>query len=388
MTWLSYRADRCLAIAESSHKGGRIGFGAEESAARGIGDVPPAWRIAMRQIRQRTGAERDRAERSKTRDFGGAGARQVRNLDFRLHALSISVAAALLAGCGGQAVNSVPPVNAAGKSVRHSKTFRYTGAEQQFTVPHGVSSLTIIASGASGEQTEGPSENGTPGGRIRAMISVTPGEALVVFVGGEGGLTYGEGGFNGGGSGDCEPSRNECFSGGGGGASDVRQGGDQLSNRVIVAGGGGGWGGGAAYVSSMIGGVGGLGGGKTAGAGEAGAVPPYGEGGGGGTQSYGGQGGLRGSASGGCNTDGSNGELGIGGAGGAASYCAFFGGGGGGGGYYGGGGGGSGGFIYPQAEGTGGGGGGGSSFVEHGAKYVRDQRGKAAPGNGLVVIKW
>ena len=89
-----------------------------------------------------------------------------------------------------------------------SKTFHYTAKEQSFEVPSGVTKLTLKASGASGPSQGGSScyFTGGNGGIVEATISVTPGETLAIFVGGEGtgdasncsaGLCGG--GFNGGG---------------------------------------------------------------------------------------------------------------------------------------------------------------------------------------------
>ena len=67
------------------------------------------------------------------------------------YALSGGVALALLAACGG----SQPPIGAPGamaqsRAAHGSKTFDYTGSEQHFKVPRGVTQLTVTASGASG----------------------------------------------------------------------------------------------------------------------------------------------------------------------------------------------------------------------------------------------
>ncbi len=82
-----------------------------------------------------------------------------------------------------------------------SQTFNYTGAEQTFTVPVGVSSVQIVAIGGSG------GASGVAGGvaaNVTADLSVTPGQTLYVEVGGDGdngGAVGGVGGFNGGGAG-------------------------------------------------------------------------------------------------------------------------------------------------------------------------------------------
>jgi hypothetical protein len=254
-------------------------------------------------------------------------------------------------------------------------TYKYTGEQQAFVVPYGVTQVTVDVYGAEGWHARG--------GSIEATIPVTPGESLAILVGGkgtagEGSFDGGVGGFNGGGNGACgQYDYSEC-GGGGGGASDIRQGGSGLANRVIVAGGGGGesgenhGGAGGGLIGRQ--GKGGINGGR------------LGLGGGGGTQSGGGIGGFGGHSLCDPGDNGLTGNLGVGGPGGAAgggSPCGYrsTGGGGGGGGYYGGGGGGGGG----PSE-LGGGGGGGSSYIEPSAINVKDVRG----GNkaGKVVISW
>src|SRR4051794_22158087 len=101
----------------------------------------------------------------------------------------------------------------------HAQTtnFSFTGAEQSYTVPSGVTSLYITATGARGG---GPTTGYGTGGRgavAAGAISVTPGQTLYVQVGGIGGQP--QGGFNGGGAAGL---RNGLSGWGGGGASDVR----------------------------------------------------------------------------------------------------------------------------------------------------------------------
>ena len=133
-----------------------------------------------------------------------------------------------------------------------STTFAYTGGEQHFTVPAGVGSITILATGAVGGKGNGVS-NGLPlgmGGRTTATVSVLPGALLTVRVGGsgpDGDSPSTAGGFNGGGA-------SAANGGGVGGASSVRDG----SIPLVVAGGGGGGGG----ATDAIGGIGGHGGGS------------------------------------------------------------------------------------------------------------------------------
>jgi hypothetical protein len=297
------------------------------------------------------------------------------------YAFSLSASVAFLSGCGG----SQPPIGTPGALVRAAagyRTFKYTGAEQRFKVPAGVTVIAVDALGAAGGIQAGGSEQGALAGRVSAELPVTPGESLAVFVGGTSSSV--DGGYNGGGGGQGSGS---YVSGAGGGASDIRENGDTLADRILVAGGGGGQG--DASPDS-----GGLGGGKTAGTGENGrnlggttkCKEPQGHGGGGGTQHSGGSGGRAGKGA--CRgLPGTAGTLGNGGAGGDSNL----GGGGGGGGYYGGGGGG-GGFIifsYGYATGTAGGGGGGSSYAEPSAKKYQSWRGwKDAIGNGKIVITW
>ncbi|MBY0494982.1 MAG: hypothetical protein K2Y23_12275 [Cyanobacteria bacterium] len=242
--------------------------------------------------------------------------------------------------------------------------FNFTGAAQGFTVPAGVTSITVTAFGAQGGAGAGGGPAGGLGGSVQARITVTPGEVLTINVGGAG-VAAGAGGFNGGGASGAAVSRG----GGGGGASDVRRGGVGLANRVVVAGGGGGSG------TLAGGGAGGAGGGLVGANGAAGSGSAGNDGnGGGGTQAAGGTGGA-----GGPGTDGAAGASGQGGAGGFGVES----GGGAGGGFFGGGGG----EESNAGVGTGGGGGGGSSFTTGSATNVVHAQGVRA-GNGQIIIIW
>jgi hypothetical protein len=307
---------------------------------------------------------------------------EMTSFGFARYALGVCVAVAMLVGCGGDTGDGVVPNNAAPNTYPYHKSFFYTGKAQDFKVPVGVRRLNVIALGAHGA--------GSPeayGGRVHAVIPVTPGETLQVYVGGNGsGYT---GGFNGGGSGG---SGYYGGGGGGGGASDLREGGSILSDRILVSGGGGG----AGEPISSYGGAGGKGGDETGGSGSQGEGSGGGGGGTGGTQHAGGHGGYGGSSSDG-ETPGEAGWLGDGGAGGggdygSSSYYLSDGGGGGGGGGYFGGGGGGGGTDYVSSNGPGGGGGGGgggSSYAERKATDVHMWQGwKQSAHNGLVVISW
>ena len=212
-------------------------------------------------------------------------------------------------------------------------TFTYRGVSETYKVPAGVTSIQVVARGASGgfsQSAATPVQRPNLGATVQATLLVTPGEELTVMVGGSGAFgTNGflGGGFNGGGNG--------YGGGGGGGATDLRRAytsatstGDYLTSRnaLVVAGGAGG-----SYGANSLGGNGGA---PAGGSGTGGSAPGLGA-----TQAGPGGGGTSGS--------GPNG--------GSAATSSGSNDGGGGGGYYGGG--------AAKSFGTGSGGGGGSSFV-------------------------
>ena len=275
------------------------------------------------------------------------------------------------ASTGGSPVSSTPSgtnyvITPAGSATYYAEaqqlaagtqTFSYTGAQQTFTVPAGVTSINIDAYGAQGSNNL--SLNGQPGGyggQASGILTVTPGATIYVYVGGQAG-------FNGGGAPGAGGSYPGVY---GGGASDVRVGGTGTGNRVIVAAGGGGGGNGGSSWSGYAGGVGGSSGGVGAGCCGTQAA--------GGTQSGGGTGGQD---CGGCGYGGTAGTSGLGGTGSLA--CSSYGtGSGGGGGYYGGGGG--------STCGSGGSGGGGSSWT--GGVSSGSTTSGARTGNGQVTITY
>ena len=75
-------------------------------------------------------------------------------------------------------------------------TFSYTGGAQLFAVPAGVTSVVVDVQGAQG----GGNGTGTGGlgGDAAATVTVAPGQALQIMVGGRG--VVGSGGYNGGGA--------------------------------------------------------------------------------------------------------------------------------------------------------------------------------------------
>ncbi|MBK8143748.1 MAG: hypothetical protein IPK62_01490 [Bacteroidetes bacterium] len=249
-----------------------------------------------------------------------------------------------------------PIITLGGGGAPITQTFNYTGAVQTFTVPAGVTSITVDVSGAKGGNGVNLSVGGN-GGRVQGTIAVTPGQVLNINVGGMGAncTVCATGGFNGGG-GTIAGAGQEA--GTGGGASDIRVTPYALANRLFVGGGGGGGG----YTGAAA--NGGAGGGLVGANGQ--TWNGY-AGGTGGTQVAGG---IGGPGQGG-QPNAINGSLGLGGAGQGWSG----GGGGGGGGYYGGGGG----FI--------GGGGGGSNYANPIATGVVHSQGFQAS-NGQVIISY
>ncbi len=160
--------------------------------------------------------------------------------------------------------------------------FTYTGANQTWTVPAGVTSVTVKEWGGGGSGGGGGYSYPSPGGGAgytTGVLAVTPGEVLTVMVGAGGAASgptvaadYGGGG----------PSKGD-YTGQGGGRSAVRVGGIDL----LTAGGGGG---GGAMVVAGNDATGGAGGGSAGVAGSDTAAAA--SGGGGGTQSAGGAGGT------------------------------------------------------------------------------------------------
>ncbi len=290
------------------------------------------------------------------------------------HALGVCVTVILLAGCGGGPSSLFQPLGTA-ESARSDgassavatpngachgqQSFNYTGQSQNFNVPKCAKTLYVDAMGAAGAYSAN-------GGEVGATIPVTPGETLIVMVGGQGAVGVG-GGFNGGGRGAKNKTAHDGASGGG--ATDIRQGGSGLAQRVVVAGGGGSASGGG------YGGEGGAGGGIPDGSSGTNPDCNYGHhptSGGGGTQSSGGSGGSH----------NNGGSLGKGGDGHGSclrlesGYYVRHWSGGGGGGYYGGGGGANGGDS-----------GGGSGYAEPSATNVSSQSGVNSL-NGSALICW
>ena len=124
-------------------------------------------------------------------------------------------------------------------------TFDYTGAVQEFAVdPGSVLSVTVCgAQGGTGLHTL--QEDGIKGSCVVSNIVVPDGISnLYIYVGGhpnKGDYQDANGGWNGGGNGECcyTPYSVTFYGGGGGGRSDIRTSTD-VNDALIVAGGGGG----------------------------------------------------------------------------------------------------------------------------------------------------
>lgn len=250
-----------------------------------------------------------------------------------------------------------------------SSTFNYTGSWQTWTVPSGVTSISVTCVGAG--------SNTRAAGKVTGSLAVSPGQVLYLVVGGQGGspsgTAGGSGGWGAGGKGGN--GYNQGGGWGGGGYSGCRLGSTSGTVKFIAAGAGG---------DSHDGGAGGAGGTTTGadggtGTNGSGSTTP----GRGGTQSAGGAGGTSSSGSAFNGSDGSATSLGAGGQGGDTGGYNGGGGGGGGGGYFSGGGGCGSSQGYAPATG----GGGGSNY--HGALTGGvNERGTGGTGHGQIVITW
>jgi hypothetical protein len=294
-------------------------------------------------------------------------------------ALDAAPAAAETAGCVQQTTSVVC-------TFVYNGTNGADGSTQQFTVPAGITSITVDAWGAQGGG-DGTSAGGL-GGHERSTITVTPGQVLDVVVGGR--AIGAAGGFNGGGASGINAFDTAY---GGGGASDVRPAGGAFADRIVTAGGGGGRG--FHIVSGDTSATpidGGKGGGTTGLVGTACVGTNGNTCGHGGTDSQGGAAGTSSQAL--CTTDvaATAGQLGAGGAGEACTVAASgsTGSGGGGGGWYGGGGGALALTLITVptllVDTFAGSGGGGSGHVASGTDQL-DETGVRS-GNGLVTITY
>jgi hypothetical protein len=276
-------------------------------------------------------------------------------------AAGLALAAAVIPAGMASAAPAALPANCTQSGATVTCSYGYTGAEQDFTVPAGITSVQVDAIGAAG----GANGGGWPGGQgakvTGTLGGLSGGQVLYVEVGqapDTATTPFGKAptAFNGGGA----PGFGQG-SGGGGGATDVRTisraASGSLASRLIVAGGGGG------NADALGKGLPPANAGENAQPATAGVY--VGQGGFAGTQTAGGAGGQRGTGATGCmGNPGGAGSLGQGGHGADGGPSS-----GGGGGLYGGGGGGA-----PadcgDDDAVAGGGGGGSSLVPAGGSQT------------------
>ncbi|CAB4331489.1 unannotated protein [freshwater metagenome] len=289
--------------------------------------------------------------------------------------LTILILGSMLSSIPASAVVATNPTPDCSAGTTCTITFTYTGDYYSWTVPSGITSITVDAYGAEGGRSNFRANTAVPGkgGRVQATLNTTSGEALHIYVGGAGSsvtsisANSASAGWNGGGRGGFG-NGSGYWGAGGGGATDIRTTAGLLSTRILVAGGGGGT---ACNGCSENGGDGG---GLS---GAPGANTPNGDTGpaGGGTQVAGGRGATYsgwGPAQAGAQGLGGNAQANES----TASSATLSGGGGGGGGYFGGGG------------GSWVGGGGGSSFTDavRGSSVTHTQG--ARTGNGTLSITY
>lgn len=132
----------------------------------------------------------------------------------------------------GQFVGT-PYIVPIGPSFQNTIVFSYTGAQQSWTIPAGVTKISVELLGAQGGGT-----NAGKGGKVTAQLTVTPGATLQVVVGGQPSsatAVYGGGAI--GGTNNASTSRNGFAGGGLAGLylTSVSQ-----ANVLAIAGGGGG----------------------------------------------------------------------------------------------------------------------------------------------------
>jgi hypothetical protein len=248
--------------------------------------------------------------------------------------------------------------------------FIYTGADQSWTVPSGVSSINVIVSGAQGG---GNTATNGKGGIVKAVLTVTPGQTFIIVVGGQPTSKTAVYGFAGNGGTLSGTTGRDGYAGGG--LSGLFLSSVSFANAWVIAGGGGGANG---LNSLSASGGGGHAGAPNGSNGAQGNYSGYSEGGKGATQSAGGARGISIDTNTVASTAGSTLNGGIGGSVSTSTWTA---GGGGGAGYYGGGGGAGGGSSV-------GAGGGGSSYViATGSSSISYTSGGNA-GNGSVTISY
>jgi hypothetical protein len=166
----------------------------------------------------------------------------------------------------GTGATFYPIISLCCSSYTSLKFFNYTGGEQQFTVPEGVTSIIAHLYGGGGGGGIGDvGAKGGGGAYIVGELDVTPDSVVTLSVGGGASTALpgnNAGGYGGGGNGLFKPFTVFTRGGGGGGCSKLIY----NTTDLLIAGGGGG-GGASNSLSTNIAGIGG-GGGSTGGNGE------------------------------------------------------------------------------------------------------------------------
>lgn len=272
--------------------------------------------------------------------------------------------------CTGALLIALAPTASASASASGMQSYVSPG-DYVFTVPAGLTSITVSAVGAAGQSThdgeEGVTAPGGAPGEAQGTFQVTPGKRFYIHVPATSGVAYGTHG-TGGGAAYIRTSTSTTFTGN-----------PATDPRIVVAGGGGG----AAVQWDFGYGSGGYAG-TTGAAGATGyAIEDYldpGRGASGATQTSGGAGGAscHGQAPGGSGTAGFGGKTGMPG--------SSFGGGGGGDGWFGGGAGGQADQTMWYFCGAAGGGGGGSNYISSSATNRSSSH--ISTLGPRVLIKW
>jgi hypothetical protein len=264
----------------------------------------------------------------------------------------------------GQFVGT-PYIVPIGPSFQNTIVFQAINAQQTWTVPAGVTKISVELLGAQGGGT-----NAGKGGKVTAQLTVTPGATLIIVVGSQPAGRVGV--YGGGGNGGTNNAATSTFGYEGGGLAGIYLTSVSRLNALAIAGGGGGNSG----LNGKLGGNAGAPNGTNGGQGNFNNSQQ--EGGRGATQSAGGAAGVSFDTQTQVPTAGT--QL-NGGRGGFVNIATWTAGGGGGAGYYGGGGGAGGGASV-------GAGGGGSSFVSATAGTNIIYTSGFNTGNGKITISF
>jgi hypothetical protein len=115
---------------------------------------------------------------------GRAGTARGAVRGWRTHSLRLLASVSVVAIMATMATFAVPGTASASTSA--SVTFNYTGTVDAFTVPAGVTQLTLTITGAEGGQggpdANGPSPTGGYQGIVSGTIAVNPGDNLSIAV--------------------------------------------------------------------------------------------------------------------------------------------------------------------------------------------------------------